>query len=98
MAKRQLVITMADIQSTAGGRSRQAITAWVDAGLLPPPTIVRGKSGRGRGTGLVGDPRIERHFGATTQPFQGNAERIIETDYLGAGGHNHLRLLFLQSR
>ena len=48
MVKREAVVTMDDIRAAAGGRSRQAISAWVDAGLIPPPKIVRGPSGRGR--------------------------------------------------
>ena len=48
MAKRESVVTMSDLRAVAGMRSRQAINAWVDAGLIPPPTIVRGRSGRGR--------------------------------------------------
>ena len=48
MAKRESVVTMSDLQAVAGMRSRQAINAWIDGGLLPRPTIVRGRSGRGR--------------------------------------------------
>ena len=48
MAKRKSTVTMADLQKAAGVRSRQAIKLWVDAGLLPPPTMVPGPSGRGR--------------------------------------------------
>ena len=48
MAKRKSVVTMAELQKAANVKSRQAISAWVDAGLLPAPTMERGPSGRGR--------------------------------------------------
>ena len=50
MAKRgsDRVVTMTELRAKAGNRSRQTIGTWVDAGLLPAPTIVRGASGRGR--------------------------------------------------
>ena len=48
MVKRESVVAMADLRAAAGKRSRQAISAWIDAGLLPRPTMMSGRSGRGR--------------------------------------------------
>ena len=47
MAKPKLV-PLSALQAAAGGRSRQTIDTWVNVGLIPPPMMTRGESGRGR--------------------------------------------------